>query len=375
MSNKLAITIASKGYKNILKPLLFKINPEIVHERMTGFGEFLGRSAIMKMLCDSLLTEKYPILQQNIDGIDFKTPVGLSAGFDYDARLTQILPHIGFGFQSVGTISRSPYSGNPGHILGRLPKSRSLMVNKGFKNKGVQKISESLTGKHFDIPVGISIGRTNSTQLKTHDECIADILGSFIICENSQVNHSYYELNISCPNLLTPVSFYDPTALNKLLRQLEILSIQKSLFIKMPIECDDRTIISLLSVISDHKVKGVIFGNLQKDRRDPSLVPSEVSKFKSGNFSGKPTEQRSNELIQLAHKSFGNRFTIIGVGGIFSAEDAYKKIKLGANLVQLITGMIFEGPQLIAEINEGINKLLIADGYTHISQAVGTESR
>jgi dihydroorotate dehydrogenase len=129
----------------------------------------------------------------------------------------------------------------------------------------------------------------------------------------------------------------------------------------------------MLKVISDFEVAGVIFGNLQKNRKDKSLNAQEVKKFPIGNFSGKPTEQRSNELIQLAYRKYGKQLIIIGCGGIFSAEDAYKKIRLGASLVQLVTGLIFEGPSLVAQINLELVKLLQKDGFSNISQAVGKD--
>jgi len=127
----------------------------------------------------------------------------------------------------------------------------------------------------------------------------------------------------------------------------------------------------MFEVIIKYPIAGVIFGNLQKNKLDLSLDQSEVSRFTKGNFSGKPTEKRSNELISFAYKAYGTKLIIVGCGGVFSAEDAYKKIKLGASLVQMITGMIFEGPQVISDINLGLAKLLKADGYKNISEAIG----
>lgn len=141
----------------------------------------------------------------------------------------------------------------------------------------------------------------------------------------------------------------------------------------MPIEQTDEEIAKMLEVIVSFSVSGVIFGNLQKDRKDKALVLEEVKKYPVGNFSGKPTEQRSNELISLAYKKYGKKLVIIGCGGIFSASDAYRKIKLGATLVQLITGLVFEGPQLIAEINLSLDKLLRKDGFSNISEAIGKD--
>ena len=138
----------------------------------------------------------------------------------------------------------------------------------------------------------------------------------------------------------------------------------------MPIEKSDREFFDILEVIMQFPIHGIIIGNLQKNRRDPAFNLQEVSRFTKGNFSGKPCWKRSNELIQFAYKHYGKKLTIIGCGGVFSAEDAYAKIKLGATLVQLITGMIYEGPTLIGQINQGLVKLLKRDGLTHISQAI-----
>ncbi len=369
------MNFSAQVYKNIIKPVLFQFNPEVIHEQMTTIGELLGSSALASQVIASLYSHKDSILSQTVNGVTFHSPIGLSAGFDYDARLTQITPALGFGFHTVGTITKNPYRGNASPILGRLPKSRSLMVNKGFKNKGIEQITQNLEKLKFTIPIGVSIGRTNTTLLKNHAECISDITASFAIIEHSAVAHSYYELNISCPNLLTKISFYEPDKLSSLLQSLDVLHLSKPLYIKMPIECDNTDILNMLSVIAKHNVQGVIFGNLQKNRNDPSLDPEEVRQFQSGNFSGKPTQQRSDELITLTYKNYKTRFTIIGTGGVFNAQDAYTKIKLGASLVQLITGMIYNGPQLISQINNDLVQLLKNDGYSTVTQAIGVESK
>jgi dihydroorotate dehydrogenase len=223
----------------------------------------------------------------------------------------------------------------------------------------------------FEIPVGISIGRTNSLTLKTQKESIADIVSAFIIFEKSKTHHSFYELNISCPNLYGDITFYPPKNLKELLREIDTLHLRKPVFIKMPIEKTNAEVLQMLKVIAQHCPKGVIFGNLQKDRKDPALLPDEVRKFSVGYFSGKPTFLRSNELIKLTYQHYHNQLIIIGCGGVFSAQEAYKKITLGASLVQLVTGMIFEGPQLASQINFELEDLLVRDGFTHISEAIG----
>ena len=366
------VSIVGVGYRHLIKPILFQFDPELVHAQITTIGEKLGKSAAIKKIFARFLTYRNDMLSQNIAGINFLNPIGMSTGFDYEVRLTQLLPAMGFGFQSVGTITFNAYEGNIKPRLGRLPKSHSLMVNKGFKNNGAKAVVKKVKKMKFAIPIGISIGRTNNPHL-SQKECITDISNSFKLFEISKLNNAYYELNISCPNLHGSATFYEPDKLDTLLSVIDTLQLSKPVFIKMPISCENNEIIAMVEIIINHKIAGVIVGNLQKDRKNKYLIKNEVAKFSVGNFSGKPTYERSNELIALIYKRFGNKLIIIGCGGIFTAQDAYTKIKKGAHLVQLITGLIYQGPQLAYEINKGLYQLLEKDGFTHISEAVGSE--
>lgn len=282
------------------------------------------------------------------------------------------MPSIGFGFNTVGTITNLPYGGNPKPMLGRLPKSKSLMVNKGFKNKGARETADKLANLNFKIPLGISIGKTNTLNLNSQKDAIEDILSAFNVFQDSNIKNAYYELNISCPNLFGNITFYPPKNLDELLLEIDKLKLKKPVFIKMPINESDEQTIKMLDVILRHKIAGVIFGNLQKDRSNPAILKEEI-KWKVGNFSGLPTQKRSDELIALAFKHCKNKLIIIGCGGVFSTQDAYRKIKLGANLIQLITGLVYEGPLLVAKINNELPKLLKQDGFKNITEAVGSE--
>ncbi len=356
------------GYKFLMKPILFLFNPEVVHVNMSLTGEVLGEFWLTKKFMHYLIHYQHPNLQQQIAGINFSSPVGLAAGFDYHAQLTQILPEIGFGFGSLGTITNLSYEGNPRPMLGRLPKSKSLMVNKGFKNLGAKNTILKLQNLKYSYPVGVSIGRTNSDALATQSKSIKDIVHTFKSFEESKVKHQYYELNISCPNLKGDVSFYPPNNLDELLSAVDRIELTRPVFIKMPIEESDANTLLMLKVIARHKVAGVIFGNLTKNRQNKSLDPHEVAKFPVGNFSGKPCFDRSNELISLCYKNFGRKLIIIGCGGVFNTNDALEKIRRGATLVQLITGMIYEGPQLISQINMGISDYLVNNNLKKISE-------
>ncbi len=358
----------------LFRPVLFLTSSEKVHLRLVALGQWLGRRALIRKMLSGFLRVKHPALRQTLAGITFENPIGMAAGFDYEARLTHIIPAIGLGFETVGTITNQPYEGNTPPRLGRLIKSQSLLVNKGFKNNGIDALIAQHRASSFTIPIGLSIGKTNRTESMSQAEAVSDVVSSFTKAEAAHLPFSYYELNISCPNLHGSVEFYSPAHLTELLSAVTALKLSKPLFIKMPINETNEATTAMLEVIVRFPVAGVIFGNLQKDRNNPAFVANEIHNAGKGNFSGKPTQTRSNELIRLAFRQAGTKLIIIGCGGTFSAEDAYTKIKLGASLVQMITGLIYKGPQLPAQINLGLIKLLKRDGLTHISQAIGKDA-
>jgi dihydroorotate dehydrogenase subfamily 2 len=370
---KQILRIGRLVYEYVFRKIFFLIDSETIHLRLTDFGEMLGKIRPIAATIKYFVRFNDPVLEQTLFKIKFQNPVGLAAGFDYRAQLTQILPSIGFGFGTIGTITNSPSEGNPKPRLGRLINSKSLMVNKGFRNPGIKSVLQKLKKLSFEFPVGISIGKTNTEKLTTQRQSIEDIIKAFKETEKSNVNFSYYELNISCPNLFGNISFYEPQKLEELLTGIKKLKLSRPVFIKMPIDKTDKETLDMLKVIVNYPIQGVIFGNLQKDRLDPSFDKQEILKYKVGNFSGKPTEKRSNELIKLTYENYGKKFLIIGCGGIFNAKDAYTKIKLGASLIQLITGLIYEGPLLPAEINSDLSDLIKKDGFKNISEAIGID--
>lgn len=344
-----------------------------MHHVLVNFGAGLGRIGIGRGPLTAIFRPRSPLLRQTVAGIDFAGPIGLAAGFDYRAQLPEVLPALGFGFGSVGTFTLQPCQGNPAPQLGRLVRSRSLLVNKGFKNEGIDALIRQSVGRTFTIPAGLSIGRTNAPM--TEQEAITDIRQAYARAEAARLPYTYYELNISCPNLVGHVSFYEPRALERLLAALEPSRLSRPVFLKMPIELTDRQTLAIVDTAKKYGISTFIIGNLQKNRHDPALDQSEVAKVGAGNFSGKPTWDRSNQLIGHIYRERGDEVTIIGCGGTFSADDAYTKIRLGATLVQLITGLVYIGPQLPAQINYGVVRRLQRDGFTNIAQAVGVDSR
>lgn len=344
------------GYKNILKPVLFQIDAEKVHNGVLGLGEFLGRYNITKSFINFLFNYRDPNLKKNILGLDFENPIGLGAGFDYNGNLAGIMNNVGFGFSTVGTVTAKPYKGNKPPRLARLPKSKSLLVNKGFKSDGADKVLKRLDAKNLsDTNIGISVGSSNIPEVNTITKAIDDYLYTFDKFKSREYA-KYFELNISCPNTDMTESFSDPENFESLVKQVTGLDIVKPIFVKMPNEISNDEIDRLINISISYNIRGFIFSNLVKDKKNKYFVHSEINCFKDnkGNFSGKPTEDNSNKLIEYSRKKYGNNICIIGCGGVFNASDAEKKFELGADLVQLITGMIFEGPQTAGNINYGI---------------------
>lgn len=353
-------------YQHIFKPIAFKLDPEFVHDGVSWFGSILGKTTIGKKLTRLIFNFSNSSLEQDILGIHFPNPIGLSAGFDKNAELTDILPEVGFGFAEVGSITGEPCQGNPKKRLWRLPKSKSLLVWYGLKNKGAEFIAKQIKNKHFKIPVGISVAKTNCQATVNDEVGIKDYAKAFRLFENIG---SYTTVNISCPNAFGGEPFTDPNRLDNLLTELDKISTTKPTFIKLSPDLDREEVDAILSVIDKHRVQGIICSNLTKNRKNSKIIEQDLPAV--GGLSGKVVSELSDELISYVYKKTNGKYIIIGSGGVFSAEDAYKKIKLGASLVQILTGMIFEGPQLIGEINRGLVSLLKQDGYKNISEVVG----
>lgn len=361
------------GYRFALKPVLFSFDPERIHDLFLNIGELLGKSSMLKALTRFAFDYENDMLRQKICGLDFRNPVGLSEGFDKDGRLINILKDVGFGFMQVGSLTLNPYDGNPRPRLKRLKKSKSIWVNYGLKNIGVEKISERLLKrKDADFLLSASVAKTNCKATADKNCGIKDYIECFEYLNQAGAG-DFYTINISCPNAFGGEPFTDAKSLDELLSKMfKNKKFVKPVFIKMPIAIEWAEFEALLDVVVKYPISGVIISNLLKDRSTIHLE-DELS-LNGGGLSGRLLFKKANEYIVRTFKSHGDRLKIIGVGGVFSAEDAYEMIGNGASLVQLITGMLFQGPQLIGNINEGLVKLMKRDGFKSISEAVGVKN-
>ena len=358
------------AYIHALKLILFQFDPEDVHDRFISVGERLGRSPFLKNVVSRSWSFAHPSLVQTIRGITFPNPIGLSAGFDKNAQLTDNLPSLGFGFAELGSVTGEPCAGNPRPRLWRLPKSKSLLVYYGLKNDGCEAIAARLNGRAFQIPMGISVAKTNSPDTVDVEKGIQDYAKAFRALANIG---SYLTINISCPNAFGGEPFTDPDRLERLLTGIDRIPTQKQIFLKLSPDLTLTQLDAILDTVSRHRVHGFICSNLTKNRENSRII--EITVPKNGGLSGKVVDGLADSQLTYIAKRVGTTYTLIASGGVFSAEDAYRKIRLGASLVQLITGMIFQGPQLIGEINRGLVRLLERDGFKNISEAVGVDAQ
>lgn len=307
-------------------------------------------------------------LEQNFFGIQFKNPVGLAAGFDKDIYLPNIIEEVGFGREECWSITYKAYRGNPGTRLYRLKKSKGLVVNYGLKNKGVDYAKQTLERTSCKVPLFVSIAKTNCIETCDFHEGINDYTSSIKELQ-SLSSVSWFVINISCPNAFGWEDYTTPERLTSLLQSIKKLQVHKPIFVKLPVDKPRTQLESLIHTCIVHHIQWVIISNLTKYRED--IIEKDSIRDIPGWISGKPTQEKSDYLIGQAYKTFGKNIMIIWVGGIFSAQDAYHKIRQWASLVQLITGMIYQWPQLIGQINSWIVDLLHKDGFSHISQAIG----
>lgn len=366
-------------YQKVVKPILFKMDPEFVHDRYTFAGRILGSNPLTRSSVSLFYKYENPSLAQTIDGITFKNPIGLAAGFDKDAKLMKILPAMSFGFEEVGSITYEPYAGNPKPRLVRLPKDNAIIVYYGLKNKGSAILKNKFVkdGKRikYDMPIGISVAKTNKNH-KTQEDKVRDWVNGIKAMNGCS---DYLTINLSCPNTYDPQNFCEYNFLETLLSAIEKskIKITVPVYLKMSADISTEQLDNIVAVVRKHSfVRGFIMSNLVKDRSTIKLKSpkSAYASFKGG-ISGPLVKQKSIKNVAHLYKQTKGQYTIVACGGIFDANDAYAYIKSGANLLQMITGMIYGGPSTVKNINKDLAKLLEKDGYKNISEAVGADFR
>ena len=365
----------------VLRPMIFLMDPEQAHYSMKRIGVFLGSNPITKAFTSLLFDYGHKSLNIEVDGIKYRNPIGLSAGFDKDGELTKIYPNLGFGLAELGSITGEICPGNPGKRLFRMIKSKSIVVRYGLNNMGAEKLSSRLAGQKFGrLRVGINAALSNMSSEFDLDSSIADYLKTMTLFKDIG---DYYTVNISCPNTQEGEPFVDKDKLDALLTAINthIRPITaKPIYVKLAADMSVEEIDTIVDACVEHKMEGVVCTNLAKPKYNTEHRPEEYPTTKGllpagkGAMSGLPLQRISTNVVRHVYRRTRGKLTIIGVGGIFNARDAYEKITSGASLCHMITTMIFDGPQNINEINRGLVKLLKADGFNSIAEAVGSRN-
>ncbi len=293
-------------------------------------------------------------LERNLFGLTFKNPVGLAAGLDKDAWLYNELSSFGFGFIEIGTVTPKCQSGNPHPRLFRLLKDEALINRMGFNNSGVKKVANRLRRKNHKVIIGGNIGKN---KLTTNENAIVDYMACFKELHDCV---DYFVVNVSSPNTPNLRELQDKKPLTDILSSLsqhnQSYKKPKPILLKIAPDLSNEQLNDIIEIVKETKIAGVIATNTTISRQGLKTDAENVSKIGAGGLSGKPLKNRSTEVIRYLSEKSGKAFPIIGVGGIHSPEDAIEKIKAGADLIQLYTGFIYEGPILIQQINEALLK-------------------
>lgn len=355
-------------YKKVIKPILFLIHPDFVHSFIVKLGHYLGFFWASRLIVRKLFYFSDERLSQEFWGINFKNPIGLAGGFDKNAQLIKIIPEVGFGFMEVGSITRFPYKGNKRPWSTRLPKDSSLLVNYGLKNYGVDIIRNILKKTPRKIPLIVNIAKTNDRSISGKGT-IDDYIVSYSKLEPLT---DIVNINISCPNTGDGVLLCeDMGLLNQLLVELQDAydrtEKKKPIVVKLK---PDLSIDQLKDIVDSVRkypcVSGFIISNLSKDRSLLVNTPIEEHENFKGGVSGKPIKDLSTQMIRDVRQLVGSNYIIIGCGGIFSAEDAYEKLKAGADLIEIVTSLVYEGPSVVKKINRGLIEIMDREGISKI---------
>ena len=334
-------------YQKIIRPLLFNLDPERVHHLTFSLLRNILKAPAVSQMIRKKYTVEDPRLEREVFGLKFKNPVGLAAGFDKDAKLYRELSDFGFGFIEIGTLTPRAQPGNEKKRLFRLKEDQAIINRMGFNNGGVAAAVERLR-KNQNVLIGGNIGKNKATP---NEKAVDD----YMICFEALFDYvDYFVVNVSSPNTPNLRELQDKEPLTRLLKTLQDTNLSKlqskPILLKIAPDLTEPQLLDIIDIIKHTEIAGVIATNTTLSRE--GLTSKDKNEV--GGLSGKPLTKRATEVIRFLSDKSGKAFPIIGVGGIMTAEDAIEKLEAGASLVQLYTGFIYEGPELVKKINEAI---------------------
>lgn len=351
--------------------MLFSFDAETVHNRMLRLLRLASRTDLIKNFIQKNLFIDDPRLHCSLGNVKLANPIGLAAGFDKNLAAPLAYSMCGFGFAELGSVTKFPCAGNSKPRLWRLPEDQSLIVNYGLANQGAQEAEKQLVAATgHSLKLGVSIAAHPET---VQQNLINEYLSLFARFHRLA---DYITLNISCPNVLKYEIREQISFIRELLKNISIQrSSDKDLFLKISPILKEEELAEITDLCLEYQLTGIIAANLIKNRQNIHLASTPKKSRHPGGLSGKPLQNLSDQIIKKIYQRAGEKLKIIGVGGVFTAADAYQKILYGASAVQLITGWIYGGPLTIKKINNDLLNLLKKDGFKNIGEAVGKEAR
>jgi len=341
-------------YKSIIRPILFKFDPEVVHYFTFDVIKLLSKIPFVPFLIKQLFQFNHPALERELFGLHFKNPVGLAAGFDKNAVLYNELANFGFGFIEIGTVTPKPQEGNPKKRLFRLEDDNGIINRMGFNNAGLDAVIDQLKKNKKQLIIGGNIGKNTQTPVEGYT---ADYLECF---KALHPYVDYFVLNVSCPNVGSHAKLNDKDYLEELIKAVQTLNatfkVSKPILLKIAPDLNEAQLDEIIELVQVTKIEGIIASNTSVSRTHLKTPQTSLEAIGNGGVSGQPIKDKSTQVIKYLSEKSQKAFPIIGVGGIHSEQDALDKIAAGADLVQIYTGFIYEGPALIKRINKAILK-------------------
>ena len=366
------------AYQYGVRPLLFSLDPEAAHHLAIAICHQISESSSLKAIAKSIFYYNDSRLSQTLWNLKFENPVGLAAGFDKNAEAIGAWENLGFGFAEVGTVTAHAQSGNPQPRLFRLPSDRAVLNRMGFNNRGAavtaDYLKSYLQANKLSIPLGINLGKSKITPLEAAKFDYAESLRSLYDFGD------YFVVNVSSPNTPNLRDLQAIDQLSAILAELNPINVKnKPILVKIAPDLDDADIIEIIKTSQTYGVAGIIATNTTISRQNLKTTHLSITgkpvTDEAGGISGQPVRDRSVEVIRLIWQTAQGSLPIIGVGGIFTAEDAWQKIIAGAAIVQVYTGLIYEGPIVVKQILQGLVAKLEAHGFDNIQQAIGLAHR
>ncbi|MFZ6014909.1 MAG: quinone-dependent dihydroorotate dehydrogenase [Patescibacteria group bacterium] len=359
-------------YEKLLKPLLFKFDPEGMHHFFNAVGRFLGSNGLARWIVRKICRPiDDPILYTSLAEIPLANPLGVGAGFDKEGRIVNILKEVGFGHVEVGTITGQANKGNARPRLWRLPEDNALIVNYGLVSSGADVCAQFFNKEKSDwpVPVGISVAKTNLPDL-SGQQGLDDIIQAF---QKMQPFANYIVVNVSCPNVGDSCLYCEDRVLYKeLLARLHAIGPAKPVYIKLSPELTEERMLQILQDTEPYVwVRGFVLTNLMHGR--DGLKSPKLNDSMRGGASGPGLRNKADRVLAFMAKHGRPRFEFIGIGGVDSVDDLYRKIKLGASVVQIVTGLIYHGPLWPSQLMRELSRKLKEDGYKNVNEAVGAD--